>query len=273
MTPEPTPASGRAGSGVFAFRSADQLSEKATPGPRIRHLFSTRRGGVSEPPYDSLNLGGGVGDNPAAVTANRERIADLADLPPAAVTWMNQVHGTTVLTVAGTAPPQPHPSAPAGCDGLVTDAVGVALAVLVADCVPMLAADPVAGVIGAVHAGRRGAADGIALRALEAMITAGARPGSVQVLLGPAICGDCYEVPAGMRDEVEAALPGSASVTGQGTPGLDLRAGLARQLRAAGVGSVDVDPRCTYTDLELFSHRRGAPTGRLAGLVWMPHRS
>ena len=93
------------------------------------------------------------------------------------------------------------------------------------------------------------------------------------MLLGPAICGRCYEVPAEMRDEVDAALPGSASTTARGTPGLDLRAGLARQLRAAGVAEVVVDPRCTFTDPDLFSHRRGAPTGRFAGLIWMPARS
>jgi hypothetical protein len=144
------------------------------------------------------------------------------------------------------------------------------LAVLVADCVPMLAADPVAGVIAAAHAGRRGAADGIALRALDRMVATGAATADISVVLGPAICGACYEVPAAMRDEVDAALPGSATTTDRGTPGLDLRAGLARQLRAAGVARVAVDPRCTSTDPDLFSHRRGAPTGRFAGLIWMP---
>ena len=75
-----------------------------------------------------------------------------------------------------------------------------------------------------------------------------------------------------MRDEVEAALPGSASVTHRGTPGLDLRAGLARQLRAAGVAGVAIDPRCTLNDPDLFSHRRDAPTGRQAGLIWIDPR-
>ena len=143
---------------------------------------------------------------------------------------MDQVHGTTVTLARPSATGRSE-----ACDGQVTTTAGVALAVLVADCVPMLAADPVNGVIAAVHAGRRGAADGIALRALDAMAAAGSRADQVHVLLGPAICGDCYEVPAAMRDEVEAALPGSASTTDRGTPGLDLRAGLARQLRDAGV--------------------------------------
>lgn len=244
------------------------------------------------PPYDSLNLGGGVGDEHAAVTTNRRRFAADAGLPATALMWMRQVHGTRLVTVGSAgldrsasdqsasdqnasaqgASDQGEPglgTAVPDCDGLVSAVVGVGLAVLVADCVPILLADPVTGVIGAVHAGRRGAADGIALRALEAMSAAGATQSAVQVLLGPAICGDCYEVPAAMRDDVDQHLPGSASVTGRGTPGLDLRAGLAGQLRAAGVDSVVVDTRCTYTDLELFSHRRGAPTGRLAGLIWM----
>ena len=233
----------------------------------IHFLFTTRAGGISTQPYDTLNLGGKVGDDPAAVATNRQRLADRMGLPFDALVWMDQVHGT-IVTLAG-----PTSSGPAEeRDGQVTTAPGVALAVLVADCVPMLAADPVDGVIAAVHAGRRGAADGIALRTLEAMTRAGSRADQVQVLLGPAICGDCYEVPAAMRDEVEAALPGSASTTSRGTPGLDLRAGLARQLRAAGVDSVLIDKRCTYSDLELFSHRRGAPTGRLAGVIWMSNR-
>lgn len=256
MMPEPTLTSGSAGSGIV-----------------VRHFFTTRSGGVSAAPYNSLNLGGGVGDDPAAVAANRARVAATADLPTAALVWMHQVHGTTVTTVrqltlgsrGGGAVGEALPPS----DGVVTSTVGVGLAVLVADCVPILARDSNAGVIAAVHAGRRGAADGIALRALEAMVAAGSQLSSVDVILGPAICGACYEVPESMRDEVDAALPGSASTTDKGTPGLDLRAGIAIALRGAGVRSVVVDPRCTNTDPDLFSHRRGAPTGRLAGVIWM----
>jgi hypothetical protein len=222
---------------------------------------------MSRPPYDSFNLGAGVGDDPSAVAANRARLAAAAGLTPERLVWMRQVHGSTVArvttaTVAGEAVPD--------TDGIVTATTGLGLAVLVADCVPILAADPVAGVIAAVHAGRRGAADGIAVRMLEQMTALGARPERIDVLLGPAICGACYEVPSDMRDEVDAALPGSACTTDRGTPGLDLRAGLTRQLRDNGVPAVATDPRCTTTDPDLFSHRRGAPTGRLAGLIWMP---
>jgi YfiH family protein len=135
--------------------------------------------------------------------------------------------------------------------------------------VPVLLADARAGVVGAAHAGRVGAQKGVVARTLEAMLEAGARVEDVSVLLGPAVSGVNYEVPDAMADEVEAVLPGSRTVTSRGTAGLDLRAGIARQLRELGVTAVDVDPRCTVADPALFSHRRGAPTGRLASLVWM----
>lgn len=106
-------------------------------------------------------------------------------------------------------------------------------------------------------------------RVLEAMASLGARADRIGAFLGPAASGRQYEVPAAMRADVEAHLPGSATTTVRGTPGLDLRAGIRRQLEAAGVGAVAVDPRCTIEDRTLFSHRRGAPTGRIAGVVWM----
>ena len=274
MTPEPAATSGSAGSGVLAFGASWPDSRGAAPAPRIRYGFSTRAGGISAPPYDSLNLGGAVGDEPAAVAVNRADLARAAGLAAAQVVWMRQVHGTTV-TVVNTpthrsADPADGAESLPDCDGIVTATTGLGLAVLVADCVPMLAGDPEAGVIAAVHAGRRGAADGIALRALDQLVAAGAAVANMSIVLGPAICGACYEVPTVMRDEVDAALPGSASITDRGSPGLDLRAGLARQLHAAGVPRVVIDPRCTYTDPGLFSHRSGAPTGRFAGLIWLP---
>ena len=154
-------------------------------------------------------------------------------------------------------------------DALVTAAPGLALAVVTADCVPVLMADARAGVIGAAHAGRVGAANGVVLRTLEAMLALGAHAADISVLLGPAVSGPNYEVPQHMADDVEARLPGSRTTTERGTPALDLRAGIARQLIDAGVSAIDIDPRCTVADEKLFSHRRGAPTGRLASLVWM----
>ncbi|MHC9296909.1 peptidoglycan editing factor PgeF [Mycobacterium sp. LTG2003] len=229
---------------------------------RVRRVTTTRAGGVSAPPFDSFNLGDHVGDDPAAVAANRKRLADA--IGAAGVVWMNQVHSDRVVTVDG-----PQAGAVDKTDALVTATRGLALAVVTADCVPVLMADARAGVVAAAHAGRVGAQIGIVPRTLEAMLAAGAHAEDISVLLGPAVSGRNYEVPEYMAAEVEAALPGSRTTTSRGTPGLDLRAGIARQLTSLGVKAIDVDPRCTVDDPNLFSHRRDAPTGRLACLVWM----
>ncbi|KKC00611.1 laccase domain-containing protein, partial [Mycobacterium nebraskense] len=125
------------------------------------------------------------------------------------------------------------------------------------------------GVAAAVHAGRVGAQYGVVARTVEAMLALGAHAEDISALLGPAVSGRNYEVPAAMADEVEETLPGSRTVTAAGTPGLDLRTGIACQLKHLGVTAIDIDPRCTVADRTLFSHRRDAPTGRLASLVWM----
>ena len=141
--------------------------------------------------------------------------------------------------------------------------------IITADCVPVLLADARAGVVGAAHAGRVGAADGVVLRTVEAMLALGAKAEDISVLLGPAVSGPNYEVPEDMAADVEARLPGSRTTTPKGTPGLDLRAGITRQLNDAGIAAVETDPRCTVADRSLFSHRRDAPTGRLASVVWL----
>ena len=231
---------------------------------RIRRVTTTRSGGISASPFESFNLGDHVGDDPAAVAANRDRLASAIGLPADHVVWMNQVHGVHVEVVDG---PRREPLA--GTDALVTATPGLALAVITADCVPVLLGDARAGVIGAAHAGRVGAADGVVLRTVEAMLSAGARAPDIAVLLGPSVSGPNYEVPEEMAADVEERLPGSRTTTRNGTPGLDLRAGIARQLIAAGITTIDIDPRCTVEDTALFSHRRDAPTGRMASLVWM----
>jgi YfiH family protein len=228
----------------------------------IRRVTTTRAGGVSAVPFDSFNMGDHVGDDPDAVAANRGRLAAAIGLADRIV-WMHQVHGDRIVAVDG--PGRTVDNA----DGLVTTKPRLALAVVTADCVPVLMADARAGVVAAVHAGRVGAQNGVVARAVEAMQRAGAHAADISVLLGPAASGRNYEVPADMAAEVEATLPGSRTRTVRGTVGLDLRAGIARQLKELGVPSVDIDPRCTIDDDALFSHRRGAPTGRLASLVWM----
>ena len=231
---------------------------------RIRRVTTTRSGGVSAPPFESFNLGDHVGDDPAAVAANRDRLASATGLPAGHVVWMNQVHGVHVEVVDA-----PRSAPVDGTDALVTGTPRLALAVITADCVPVLLGDARAGVIGAAHAGRVGAADGVVVRTVEAMLAAGAHAPDISVLLGPAVSGPNYEVPEEMAADVEARLPGSRTTTRLGAPALDLRAGIARQLVAAGITAIGIDPRCTVEDTALFSHRRGAPTGRLASLVWM----
>src|SRR6201990_2642461 len=222
---------------------------------RIRRVSTTRAGGASLPPFDTFNLGDHVGDDPAAVAPNRMRLAAAIGLRPDRVVWMNQVHGDQIEVVDG-----PRDTAFDDTDGLVTRTPRLALAVVSADCVPVLLADARAGVVAAVHAGRVGARDGVVARAVEAMLSLGAHEPDISALLGPAVSGRNYEVPAGMADEVEAVVPGSRSSTSPGTPALDLRAGIACQLKALGVSAVDIDPRCTVDDVSLFSHRRDAPT-------------
>ncbi|MDX8034401.1 peptidoglycan editing factor PgeF [Lentzea sp. BCCO 10_0856] len=231
---------------------------------RIRRVVTTRSGGVSKAPYESFNLGDHVGDDEKAVVANRARLAEGIGLEPERLVWMEQVHGRTVATVDG---PQAEPLE--ATDAVVTKQAGLGLVVLTADCVPVLLGDEEAGVIGAVHAGRVGARVGVVVEALKAMMAQGAELERIEVLLGPAVCGECYEVPVDMQRDVEKHLPGSASKSRKGTPALDLRAGLWNQLGSAGVGKIGVDPRCTFEEKDLFSHRREAPTGRLASVVWI----
>ncbi|OLR94198.1 peptidoglycan editing factor PgeF [Actinokineospora bangkokensis] len=231
---------------------------------RVRRVVTTREGGVSRAPYESFNLGDHVGDDPAAVAANRGRLARELGLGADRLVWMEQVHGRTAQVVDG-----PVDGPLEATDAVVTAEPGLGLVVLVADCVPVLLADPEAGVVAAVHAGRVGARVGVVPAALAAMAEAGADVQRVEVLLGPAVCGDCYEVPQAMQTDVEKHLPGSACRTRRGTPGLDLRAGLWRQLADAGVAKIGMDPRCTREEQALFSHRRDGTTGRLAAVTWV----
>ncbi len=198
-------------------------------------LFTDRAGGMSAEPFASLNLSDGVGDEPSAVAGNRDRVLQ-------------------------------------AIDAVCTDLPGVALGVLGADCAPVLAADPAARVIGAAHAGRPGMAAGVVPALVAAMTGAGAQVARMHAVIGPAICGRCYEVPARMRAEVEDAVPGSACTTRGGTAGIDLRAGLRGQLARLGVGAIADDARCTAESGELFSYRRDGTTGRFAGLIWLTQR-
>ncbi|KPI12638.1 conserved hypothetical protein [Streptomyces sp. OK228] len=227
--------------------------------------FTDRWGGVSAVPYEELNLGGAVGDDPDAVRTNRELAAKSLGLDPALVVWMNQVHGPDVAVVDGPWLSAEIPSV----DAVVTARRGLALAVLTADCTPVLLADPVAGIAAAAHAGRPGMVAGVVPAAVRAMVELGAEPERIVARTGPAVCGRCYEVPDEMRAEVAAIEPAAYAETSWGTPAVDVTAGVHAQLERLGVCDRAQSPVCTLESDDHFSYRRDRTTGRLAGYVWL----
>ncbi|MCL2423125.1 MAG: peptidoglycan editing factor PgeF [Micrococcales bacterium] len=237
-------------------------------GPRVQAGFTTRVGGTSAPPWDTLNLGAHVGDDPEAVASNREVVAAWLGVP---VAYATQVHGAQVLHV--TAPPEPGVWTVGEGDALVTTRTDVALGVLVADCAPVLLADPRAQVVAVAHAGRAGLAAGVVQAAVAAMVDLGAQVDQVVSVVGPCIAGCSYEVPASLRDEVAGPVPGAVTTTRWGTPGVDLVAGVRQVLSDLGTARTDVVGTDTYDDVSLFSYRRDGPvTGRFAGLVRLADR-
>ncbi len=223
-----------------------------------RFAVTGRSGGVSLPPYDGLNLADHVGDDPACVARNRALLAP--ELGVDAIAWMHQVHGAEVAVVDG-------PGQQVTADGLVTRTRGLALAVLVADCTPVLVADPLAGVVGVAHAGRKGLVDAVVPALLLAMRELGAE--DLVARVGPSICPRCYPVPEAMRAEVAGARPEAWSVSATGEPSLDIAAGVVRQLVEGGA-QVRWLPGCSAEDPELYSYRAsGGTTGRYAGLAWL----
>ena len=246
---------------------------------RVAVAFTDRSGGVSSPPYDELSLavpaepadGLTVEQLRAEVVENEVRVLRALGAPDGRLRSMRQVHGADVAHVghgdgrSGAADDVPV------ADALLTDERGTVLSARAADCVPVLLGDDRAGVVAAVHAGRVGLVAGVVPQALAALRTRGAR--RVTAWVGPHVCGRCYEVPAALRDEVAAAVPGTASETSWGTPALDLGAGVHAQLAAAVPGlEVEVVGHevCTVEDPRYYSHRRdGTAAGRHAGLVWL----
>ena len=198
--------------------------------------------------YESLNLAQHVGDDPAIVEANRKKIG------PAQ--FMNQVHGDEIVLIDAISSEVPT------CDGLITTTPNLSLAVMVADCIPLLLISK--EVVGAIHVGRAGLVNRIALTAVQKMRSLGAI--EIHAVLGPSICGGCYEVPFQMQQDVIAEHPRAFATTRKGTPGLNLSKALIADLVSAGV-SYEASTICTLEDELYFSHRRQNPTGRFAGVV------
>ncbi len=230
---------------------------------RVEIAFTDRHGGHSAGPFASLNLGSSSGDQHDAVVRNLAVVADALGVD--GLHAMSQVHGAEVAYGdvirahgSGTVPV---------CDALVSDRAGVPLLVRAADCVPVLLADPDAGVVGAAHAGRVGLLAGVVPAVVSALRDRGAT--SVRAWIGPRAGGCCYEVPEQMADDVERAVPGTRTTTTWGTPSVDVGAGVVGQLTDLGVDVSDLGAdTCTITDHDLFSYRRqGASSGRVGGVV------
>lgn len=229
--------------------------------PGVEAASTERTGGVSVGPYASLNLGDHVGDRPAHVLANRGALVRALGLPSEPC-WLEQVHGMRVLDL--------DREAPGAADGAVSSTPGQVCAILTADCLPVLLAAREGGRVGAAHAGWRGLLAGVLPAAVACM---GVSPESIMAWLGPAIGPASYEVGADVRGAFVATDSAAERYFVPGRPGhwyADLY-GLARaSLMAAGVAAVYGGGHCTYAEPgRFFSHRRQAPCGRMATLIWL----
>jgi YfiH family protein len=236
------------------------------PAPgRVRAVATTRAGGVSQGPYDSLNLGDHVGDDAAAVAENRRRIVARLGLPESP-RWLRQVHGATVARAEDWNPP-------ASADAMLAEGPGRVCGVLTADCLPLLFCDVSGRHIAVAHAGWRGLAAGIVEATIAALAEAGVAAGDLLAWLGPAISGPAYEV----GDEVRAAfLARDPQAAGDFTANprcrwqLDLPAVARRRLLAGGVHRIFGGSYCTHRNrTRFFSYRRDGVCGRQATLIWL----
>ena len=224
--------------------------------PGVAHGFFTRQGGVSKGIYASLNCGPGSGDEAAAVEANRRRVVERLLGGPGPLATLYQVHGREVVTVTEPFPAGHRPQA----DALVTRTPGIAIGILTADCTPVLFSDPAAGVIGAAHAGWKGALLGVIEATIEAMEAQGATRQRLCAVIGPTIAQASYEVDEGFRARFVEADPWYARFFAPGRPGhaqFDLPGFVEHRLRAAKVGFIDNLGLDTYSDeTRFFSYRR-----------------
>lgn len=218
----------------------------------MKYRFTNRTGGASSGAFASLNLGTHVSDDLPTVLSNRALLAE--EVGP--IQYMSQVHGNRVVVIEEVTDEDPT------ADALVTGIPGVSLAVQVADCIPLLlhSAESVA----AVHVGRKGLVNGVALAALEAMRDMGSS--EITAIIGPSICGNCYEVSQEIHDEVVTLHPVAASRTPRGTPALDLPAALRAVLESQLISIID-ESHCTLENDDLYSYRRDGVTGRQAGII------
>ncbi len=245
------------------MRPLAQGSRPNRSGQVVAWAFTGREGGVSEPPFASLNLAHHVGDEPTAVRVNRDRAGSILGLDAGALAVVNAAHGAEVAEVHG-------PGEVAGVDGLVTTQTALGLLALAADCVPLALMDVEQGVIAAVHCGWRGIGAGIVPATVARMRCSGAV--KVEAIIGPRVCASCYPVGADRIDELRRSTDAEiaeAACLRQGDGWcIDVGAGVRTQLMQLGIRASSID-RCTFEDPELFSYRRDRITGRHGVLVAM----
>ncbi|WP_111734400.1 peptidoglycan editing factor PgeF [Roseovarius amoyensis] len=236
----------------------------------LRHGFFTRRGGASSGIFAGLNCGLGSSDQAEIVQINRARVADAMAVPPEALITVHQVHSAEVAVIDGPAPGR------LTADAMVTDRPGLALAVLTADCQPVLFADAQASVIGAAHAGWRGALDGVLDATLDTMERLGANRSDIRAAIGPTISQAAYEVGPEFLDDFMAEDPDNHRFFANGNEGryqFDLPAYGLHRLRSAGIGHAEWTRHCTYSDAgRFYSYRRAthaaeADYGRLLSAI------
>lgn len=221
----------------------------------MKYCFTDRTGGLSTGAFLSNNVATHVGDDLTTVMANRARLESDLALP---IQFMEQVHGNAVAIVDN------QIISPPIADALVTARTGIALAVMVADCIPLLLTS--ADAVAAVHVGRKGLMNEVALAAINQMRTYGSS--DISAIVGPSICGTCYEVSEEIYDEVCRKFPLAASRTSDGGNALDLSRALIDQLENHGITVID-QGRCTVENKDLFSYRRDGVSGRQVGVVWL----
>lgn len=240
-------------------------------GDGVCAFTTTRHGGVSRTPYESFNLGDHVGDSPDAVRTNR---AALGAFVPQEPVWLAQVHGTAVHEADRSA--LAAPCGPVTADAAITSQPGQVLAILTADCMPVVLFSPDQRILGVAHAGWRGLADGILIRTVGAMRQRSDALRDLRAWIGPTIGPAAFQVGPEVRQRFLADDPGldACFVQDKSAPGKWLAdlCGIARkQLLAQGVGTVHVCGACTVNDpgKRFFSYRRDGQTGRMATLAWM----
>jgi hypothetical protein len=218
----------------------------------MKYRFTNRTGGVSTGAFASLNLALHVSDDATMVLENRARIA----LPESPIQYMSQVHGSRVGVIEAVSGEEPI------CDALVTGIRGISLAVQVADCIPLLLYSEES--VAAVHVGRQGLMKNVAINALNIMRDMGST--EITAIIGPSICGSCYEVSQEIYEDVITIHPSAKSKTSKGTLSLDLLAALREVLQSQRVAIID-ESRCTVENSDLYSYRRDGVTGRQAGII------